>query len=58
MKQQSEAAPTVAVPIKIRIYQVDALRAEAKRRGLRADELVEKVLTNIKDRLFSAVLDF
>jgi hypothetical protein len=39
MKQPSDI-PTIEVPIKIRRHTVDKLRSEARRRRMRADELV------------------
>jgi hypothetical protein len=58
IKQPHEPVPTVTVPIKIKMTQVDKLRSEAKRRGVRADELVSRILTNVvADNLIAAVID-
>jgi hypothetical protein len=44
MKMTTEQpAPTIEVPIKIRRDTVDKLRCEAKRRGMRADELASEI---------------
>jgi hypothetical protein len=51
-------APTISVPVTIRRHTVDKLRSEARRRGLRADELASAILTNfVSDDLFAAVID-
>ena len=45
-QMQPDAPPTISVPIKIKRHTVDALRSEARRRGVRADELASAILTN------------
>ena len=51
-------APTISVSIGVKGHTVDKLRSEAKRRGLRADELASVILANVvADDLFLAVLD-
>ena len=60
MTQQPSAAPTIEVPIKIKIkrHTIDLLKSEARRRRMRADELASQILSNvIADDLFLAVLD-
>lgn len=54
-----QPAPTVTVPIKIRCHTVDQLKSEARRRGMRADELASEILKAVTAHdLFLAVLDY
>jgi hypothetical protein len=54
----TDVPPAVTVPIKVRIHQIDRLRSEARRRGVRADELASEILANVvADDLFAAVVD-
>ena len=56
--QPGDRPPTITVPIRIPTHTVDQLRSEARRRGLRADELASAILSNvITDDLVKAVID-
>jgi hypothetical protein len=56
---RSSNVPTITVPIAVKQHSVDQLRAEAKRRGMRADELASAILSNVvADNLFAAVIDY
>ena len=44
IKQPHEPVPTVTVPIKIKMTQVDKLRSEAKRRGIWYQTFINEIL--------------
>jgi hypothetical protein len=51
--------PTVEFPVKIQRHTIDQLKSEARRRRMRADELVSEILANVTVHdLFLAVLDY
>ena len=56
--QQREPVPTISIPIAIPRHSIDKLKHEARRRGVRADELAARILSNVViDDLFAAVID-